>query len=184
MIAVDTAYSLPRLEVIHSSAGDATKGNSFIIENPENFTWTWFTSPEDHLARRTLAHREFKEHFCTASRTYVGAALPHLPFADGTFALTLSSHFLFTYADRLDENFHYMTLVELCRVTSGEVRIFPLTSFEMCRYPFVESLRSLLDKAGIASEIRTVEYEFQQSVNEMLVLEAATAVGPTGQHER
>ena len=33
------------------------------------------------------------------------AALPDLPFPDDAFDLVLSSHLLFTYADRLDADF-------------------------------------------------------------------------------
>ena len=38
----------------------------------------------------------------------------------------LSSHFLFTYADRLDLEFHRAALRELHRVARREVRVFPL----------------------------------------------------------
>ena len=35
--------------------------------------------------------------------------LPSLPFADHTFDITLSAHFLFTDASRLSYQFHYPT---------------------------------------------------------------------------
>ncbi|RIK09642.1 MAG: hypothetical protein DCC49_05630 [Acidobacteria bacterium] len=170
VICADTAYSLQRSELFTVSAADSAKGNAYIVENPGNFTWSWFESPVDHMARRTSAHETFRTHFAAAEGSYVCARLPHLPFADGTFGLTLSSHFLFTYADRLDEDFHYETLAELARVTSGDVRIFPLLSFEMARYPYLNDLRTRLDGLGISSEVRQVDYEFQQGADEMLVL--------------
>ena len=54
------------------------------------------------------------------------ASLPRLPFPGGRFDLVLSSHFLFTYADRLDLEFHRAALRELHRVARREVRVFPL----------------------------------------------------------
>lgn len=54
---------------------------------------------------------------------YVAATLPQLPFRDGRFAMTLSGFLLFTHPDLLD---HRAALRELVRVTSGEVRVYPL----------------------------------------------------------
>lgn len=48
-------------------------------------------------------------------RQYVSATLPHLPFMDNEFDLTLSAHFLFMYGDLLDYSFHLETLKELLR---------------------------------------------------------------------
>lgn len=171
VVCADSAYAMDATELIPASAADKAKGNAYVLENPDNFTWSWFKSPVDHMSRRTAAHLKFCTHFEAASDTYVCARLPSLPFADDTFTLTLSSHFLFTYADRLDEEFHYQALLELCRVTSGDVRVFPLLSFEMERCPYLGNLRSRLDSVGITTEIRRVEYEFQRSADEMLVLE-------------
>ena len=59
---------------------------------------------------------------------YVGAALPLLPFADGSFDLTLCGHLLFLHANLLDHAFHLAACRELLRVTrpGGEVRLHPL----------------------------------------------------------
>jgi len=46
---------------------------------------------------------------------YVPASLPGLPLPGGRFDLVLSSHFLFTYADLLDLEFHRAALRELHR---------------------------------------------------------------------
>ena len=55
---------------------------------------------------------------------YLPAVLPELSFNKDQFDLTLSAHFLFTYADRLNFDFHVRTLLEMLRVTRHEVRIF------------------------------------------------------------
>jgi len=59
----------------------------------------------------------------------VAAALPTLPFPDRSFDLVLSSHLLFSYTDRLDVAFHLAALLELARVSRGQVRVFPLVDY-------------------------------------------------------
>ncbi|MGM0873249.1 MAG: hypothetical protein ACQEWV_00350 [Bacillota bacterium] len=44
------------------------------------------------------------------------------------------------YGDRLDYSFHLETLKELLRVTSEEVRIFPLVDLNGKRYQHLEAL--------------------------------------------
>ena len=44
----------------------------------------------------------FATDYAPDGRRYVAAALPTLPFGDGWFRLTLSSHLLFVYPDQLD----------------------------------------------------------------------------------
>jgi ubiquinone/menaquinone biosynthesis C-methylase UbiE len=100
----------------------------------------------------------------------VPASLPRLPFPDGRFDLVLSSHFLFTYADRLDLEFHRAALRELHRVARREVRVFPL--LEQGGRPVPALLSQLLATLGIQHRIRQVGYEFQRGGNEMLVLGA------------
>lgn len=102
---------------------------------------------------------------------YVPAALPALPFPDQSFDLVLSSHFLFTYADRLDLEFHRAALSELHRVARGEVRVFPL--LEQGGRPVLDLLSRLLATPGIPYRVQRVGYEFQRGGNEMLVLNAA-----------
>jgi hypothetical protein len=82
----------------------------------------------------------------------------------------LSSHFLFTYADRLDLEFHRAALRELHRVARREVRVFPL--LEQGGRPVAALLSGLLATLGIPHRIQRVDYEFQRGGNEMLVLNA------------
>jgi hypothetical protein len=100
----------------------------------------------------------------------VPAALPRLPFRRGRFDLVLSSHFLFTYADRLDLEFHRAALRELHRVARREVRVFPL--LEQGGRPVPALLAELLGTLDIPHRFQRVGYEFQRGGNEMLVLDA------------
>ncbi|MBI5771459.1 MAG: methyltransferase [Verrucomicrobia bacterium] len=105
---------------------------------------------------------------------YVGAALPHLPFFDGTFDLVLCAHLLFTYASRFDFDWHLAACKELVRVSAGEVRLHPIVGVDGRTYPGLPRLRRELKAAGIASELVRVNYEFFVGTDSMLVLKRAT----------
>jgi hypothetical protein len=98
----------------------------------------------------------------------VPGELPHLPFADNAFELTVSSHLLFSYADRLDLAFHRDGILELMRVTRDELRIFPLVAMGAVSYPHLDQLRAQLADHGITTQVADVAYEFQAGGNQML----------------
>lgn len=90
-------------------------------------------------------------------------------FADREFSLLLSGHFLFTYGDRLDFDFHVASLREMLRVSS-EVRVFPLVGLDVRPYDRLGEVISALEAAGYRTEIHKVPYEFQRGSNHMLRL--------------
>jgi hypothetical protein len=103
----------------------------------------------------------------------VPGSLPDLPFEDRHFDLVLSSHFLFTYADRLDQDFHYDGLIELHRICRREVRVFPLLDQSgRSLSGTTRTLLARLARQGVAARVSQVPYEFQRGGNEMLVLSA------------
>lgn len=104
----------------------------------------------------------------------MAGALPHLPFADGAFDLVLCSHLLFTYDDRFNEAWHLAALLEMVRVSSGQVRVFPLVSHvDGRRSVILDNLRQDLTAQGLPSRVRRVAYELQRGGDEMLVIERA-----------
>jgi SAM-dependent methyltransferase len=108
----------------------------------------------------------------------VAAALPHLPFADGVFDLVLSSHLLFTYADRLDARFHVAALREMARV-GAEVRVYPLVDQAGRTLPdLVAAVVAELGDAGVPAQVDDVPYEFQRGARSMLRLRPVPT--PTG----
>lgn len=136
-----------------------------------NYIWDFFLDIQELKRKRTQALTDcvsdMKEF--GVSR-YVPAVLPQLPFADKQFDVTLSAHFLFTYADRLDYDFHIQTMNELCRVTSKEVRIFPTVDMEGKRYEYMERVIEWANAQGWTAEEIQVPYEFQKNANTMLKL--------------
>ncbi|MFG3041937.1 hypothetical protein ACGFYZ_34065 [Streptomyces sp. NPDC048330] len=90
-----------------------------------------------------------------ATGHYVGAALPHLPFPDGTFTLALSGFLLFTYPDHFDEDFHLRAITELLRV-AAEVRLHPLNDSAGNRYPHLDRLLDDLRARGVTCRLLEV----------------------------
>ncbi len=108
---------------------------------------------------------------------YVQAALPNLPFDNKSFDLVLSGNFLFVYSnlshkklEYLDYQFHYQAVLELLRVSKGEVRIFPIPSFGEQLNEYALRLLDDLEKEKIMAHLIPVEYELIQGSNLMLSL--------------
>lgn len=101
---------------------------------------------------------------------YVASVLPDLPFADEQFDMILSAHFLFTYADRLDAEFHLQTILELLRVTKRELRIFPTVDLSGNRYEHMDELKAILEERGYITTEEKTSYEFQRGAHTMLYI--------------
>jgi hypothetical protein len=106
-----------------------------------------------------------------AQGRYVESELPTLPFADASFDVALSSHFLFLYTSQLGETFHRSAIREMCRV-AGEVRIFPLLALGGSPSPFVNQSVEELRTSGYDVSIEGVPYEFQRGANQMMRIRA------------
>ena len=151
-----------------------------VIENvgpvPELFKWEYYSSLEHLEEKRKEALCLFADDFQAKGHAdrYKEAALPYLPFPDGHFDLVISGHFLFTYHQFAGENgpfdydFHLKSILELIRVSRGEVRIYPLQTMKSAPYPYLEKLLSEVNKEGHLTKISPVSFEFQKGSNKML----------------
>lgn len=172
VVAVDPRYDMTPEAMREMALEGVQRGNQFVTENIRRYSWRYFADPADHHRTREGACGLFLAHYSDpASRAcYLPASLPNLPFRDGEFRLVLCGHLLFTYADRFDYDFHLAAAREMLRVTSHQVRIFPLLDYESHVCEFVKEIRDALLADGFHSTVTAVPYEFQQGGNEMLVL--------------
>jgi SAM-dependent methyltransferase len=161
-------------ELAAMSQRETDRGNRYCRTHPDQYVWTFFSDPDDHAASRSSAGRRFADDHPVHPERYVPGALPYLPFDDREFDLVLSSHLLFSYADRLDLTFHHHAARELMRVTREEVRIFPLVAMGAINYSHLDALRRLLAVDGIDTAVVSVNYEFQRGGNRMLVCTRTT----------
>lgn len=150
---------------------DATYEN--VIEqtrkNRAQFVWDQIQSPEQLGQIRMDAMREFLADYEQGKQEgrYIAGEAPALPFAADSFDLALSSHFLFLYSDNLSLAFHEQTIADLLRI-AGEVRIFPLLTYNAEPSPYLEPVCESLEDGGYSVSIQPVPYEFQRGGNRML----------------
>ncbi len=101
---------------------------------------------------------------------YVPVEYPLTNFRDNQFTVSLVSGFLFLYEDMLDYDFHKKTILETLRITSREIRIFPIVNLKGEESSFVEHLICDRDFERFQISIKKVDYEFMKNANEMLVI--------------
>jgi hypothetical protein len=168
--ASDMAYYFSTDELEKKGRADLSHVKATMEETKKNYIWDFFHSVDDLMSTRVKALSDTADHMRENKGQYVAAELPHLPFEDQVFDLTLSAHFLFMYADKLNFNFHLDTIKELMRVTSREIRIFPLVDQTGIKYPEIEKLKKEIRTLGWDSEERSVPYEFQKGASSLLKL--------------
>lgn len=167
-VAADIAYYYPADTLLDKGLKDTRHAMQELEKVRNNFVWNHFDSIGDVEQTRIEALTvSTKDREQNGSR-YIPVELPRLPFADACFDLTLSAHFLFMYSDRLDYDFHLQTLMELMRVTSDEIRIFPLVDLSCKRYEQLDRLILEIGSRGWNTEELQVPYEFQKGANSML----------------
>lgn len=169
VVSVDPLYAEPRDALVARAGRDLERGNRYTATHAGHFAWRFFSDPEEHAASRRASIGRFAEDFELDGERYIAAALPELPFPDGRFELSLCSHLLFSYSDRLDAEFHHRAIVELVRVARREARVFPLLDTRGTRYERLQHLRAGLGEEGVETAVVRVAYEFQRGGDEMLV---------------
>ncbi|MFW6435494.1 MAG: class I SAM-dependent methyltransferase [Halovenus sp.] len=170
VLAVDPMYgrSLDTLERVCLDAIQRTVEQ--LREKHELFVWDEYDDPETRGRYLRAAAERFLADYAQHPGRYVAAGLPNLPFESNSFDLVLSANFLFLYDDRLDEAFHAESLLELARVASEEVRLFPLHSLDRDRSRLVDPVVEQVRDAGLSVRFEPVPYEFQPGATETLVV--------------
>lgn len=166
--AADPIYALLPEEIAPRCAADLESVYQR-IGDLSTYRWTSYRDPDQMRDFRVKAYQTFLPDFARHRGTrYVAASLPHLPFPDRAFDLTLVSYFLFAYEEQFSFEFHRDSLRELMRVTRGHARIYPLVTFdaEPCRY--LEPLFRDPDLGGLRFEVVPTEFEFLLNSNSYL----------------
>lgn len=173
-VGVDLLYDVPPDELREKCEADLEDALAGFDGVEDQFVWEFYDDVSDVRAHWTAAYERFIDDYETHFDTdrYVQTRLPDLPFDDDSFSLVLSAHLLFLYMDQLDHEFHEQALLELARVASRELRVYPLARFDGKRYPRLDELREALSDAGYATETRRVPFPFQREDPEMLVVTA------------
>jgi hypothetical protein len=170
--ACDILYDLSIKDLVRKGREDIRHVFERFTKVSHQYIWKYYRDREEVIDLRHRALSLFSEDFTDGLQrgNYVRACLPHLPFHDGSFDLLLSGHFLFLYGDRLRTDFHMSCIRELLRVSSGEVRIFPLTGLDAKPYPHLYEILCRLRSRGIDASVMKVPFEFQKGSNIMMTL--------------
>jgi hypothetical protein len=179
-VAVDTAYG-PPVDALAGRCRDAVDRTvTQLSEKRDLFVWDEYGDPVNRGRYLRAAAERFLADYERHPSRYLRAGLPRLPFPDDRFDRVLSANLLFLYDDRLDERFHRRALAELCRVSRGELRVFPLASLDRERSALVAPLVADLRAAGVEVSFTPVEYEFQPGVSTVVVCSGLAGVTPAG----
>jgi len=138
------------------------------IGDKKVYRWEFYKSAEGMRALRAKAYRTFLEDFRAHPHRYVARDLPTTGFKEGEFDLTLASYLLFVYEDQLDYAFHKSTLLELARITKGEIRIYPTVTFEAEPSQCLARLRKDPECEFLKFEIIPTDFEFLRGSNNYL----------------
>jgi hypothetical protein len=138
--------------------------------NRDKFVWSAIKSVDELKAMRMGAMKVFLSDFEAGlnEQRYIPHLLPAVTnFADNTFEIGLSSHFLLLY-EKLGLEFHKASITEMMRICR-EVRIFPVLNLNAEVPQFMDDLLTFLN-ANYNTKIVEVDYEFQKDGNKMLLI--------------
>ena len=167
-VSVDPIYG-PRDTVVARVAADLAQVHGWLAAGPVGLDWSYLGSADALLRAFEVSADFFLADYAENSPWYVRATLPSLPFADGEFALTVSSHLLFTYPEYVDFAEHVTFLLEMVRVTAGEVRVCPVADPAGVPYPGLHAVREELAAHGVVTELRAARSAYSKGGDDILV---------------
>ena len=169
IVSCDPLYQFSKAQI--QTRIDETYDNiiSQTYLNLDRFVWTSIPSVDALGRKRRAAMDVFLADYDQGRNDgrYVPAELPALPFPPRTFDLALCSHFLFLYSPILSLEFHQRAVAAMCEA-AGEVRIFPLLTYNSELSQHVEPIMASVQGTGRRASIERIPYEFQRGGNEML----------------
>lgn len=176
VVAVDPFYAIPHDKLIAQLEVELERGAVWAQERADAYEWAFHGDPTGHSRLRRESARLFAADLRAHPDRYVAASLPSLPFEDSSVDLVLSSHLLFTYADRLNMSFHLAALREMARVARQQVRVYPLVDQNgQALGDLVGQLIADLVAVELSARVVEVDYEFQRGARSMLVVNAHDA---------
>ena len=176
--AID-GYDVTSLDIIYQFTKEqiesqVNKTKDIIIkqtkQNMQNYIWDSVKDFADLEERRMRAVRLFLDDFDKGKRAgrYIYHELPNRTnFADNTFDIGLSSHFLLMYTS-LGYDFHIQTIDEMLRVCK-EVRITPIVDLDGNPSELTERIIEHYNSSYDVQVIQT-SYLFLKNGNQMLCI--------------
>jgi hypothetical protein len=145
------------------------------IADKKAYKWDYYKSAEGMRAFRARAYKGFLEDFTKHREHYVEGELPQTSFRDRQFDLTLASYLLFVYEDQFSYEFHRDSMRELMRITGGELRMYPIVTFEAEPSKYLERIRNEPEFKAWKFEVIPTGFEFLRGSNCYLRLTPSAA---------
>lgn len=160
VVGVDPLYERPLEELVQRGTADVAHTIEQMQANAARFA---DIDLQAYAQSKLRALVRFARHFerGRSCGLYHAAKLPHLPFPDRHFDLSLSAHLLFTYSDPASGgvmqgspftlDWHLAAAAELMRVTRTELRLYPTTTrwLQPCRHPYAEAVAERFTRLGL-----------------------------------
>lgn len=172
--SVDPVYDQDTETIAARVATNLAGARGWLAAHAAHIDWDYLGSPDAYLRACELAADLFTVDYTSHREHYRAAALPDLPFPDGTFDLALSAHLLFAYPQHLDPHDHVAALLELARVTRGEVRVHPVCDPTATRYPHLDHVRAVLAEHDVDTELRSSEKSWIAAGRDTLICRSPT----------
>ena len=166
--AADPIYDLSSDIIAAKCRRDIEDVCTQLPELAHHYRWEYYRDISDLKQHREKACQSFLQHFRMNPRQYVTAELPGTPFQVNEFTVTFVSHCLFLYDDRLNYEFHKRSILELARITSREIQIYPLTNFNGKPSSFVDRIQQDQDLSALDFHIEQIDFEFVKNANERM----------------
>jgi len=168
--SIDPIYQFTKDEIQTRINETSPVVSEQLKQNKNDFVWKNIKSVDELIDIRLTAMNNFIEDYENGKidKRYIYDELPKLSFEDNSFDLILSSHFLFLYSEHFDLQFHIDSILEMCRVSKEEVKIFPLLDLKNQKSQYLNSVLDILEDKGYKTKIIKTNYEFQKGANELL----------------
>ena len=170
IISIDPIYQFTKDEIQQRIYETSLVVSGQLKQNQTDFIWKNIKSVDDLIDIRLTAMSNFIKDYENGkdNKRYIYQELPKLSFLDASFDLVLSSHFLFLYSEHFDLQFHIDSILEMCRVSKNEVKIFPLLDLQNQKSKYLKPMLDILKNRGFETKIIKTNYEFQKGANELL----------------
>ncbi len=170
--ASDRIYTSSPLEIESKCRQDLDAVMNQLPDLVNLYAWDFFKDVQALKTNREKAYKLFIEDFKNyGTKRYMPAEYPTTDFKEEQFSVSLVSHFLFLYEDHINYDFHRKVIQELLRITSKEIRIFPIVNLKGKKSIYLDRLMRDKDFSHLQISIKKVGYEFMKNGNEMMLID-------------
>jgi hypothetical protein len=172
VMSVDPIYAFDHYKLARKCEEDIEYSINNLEKTTNMINWGKPIENFEHLRHaRQDSYRMFLDDFRKNRWRYLDAQFPYTPFiVRDNFTVSLVSHLLFIYDNHINYDTHVSIIKEILRVTSKEIRIYPIINLGFKTSEFVGRIMKDPLFAGVSFELRPTEYMFLKGADKMMVI--------------